>query len=186
MLQELLQNSESQYDATKLEDKIINHFQEKIKILKGKTIRANVIYSSRFSPEEALRLADKKNIKLKMLEAALNLRNAIKDADVVFLSKELTVEDIYKGETDIPDLLKTFITYLISGPDINRNNTTSKTCRIESICQDIIYVATAWRKKPGKHLQLGMVMKSLTGSRKVIEILNRLGHGVSYNLVEEI
>ena len=31
-----------------------------------------------------------------------------------------------------------------------------------------------------------MIMKSLTGSRKVIEILNRLGHCVSYNLVEEI
>ena len=36
----------------------------------------------------------------------------------------------------------------------------------------------------GKHL--GMVMKSLAGSRKVIEILNRLGHCVSFNLVEEI
>ena len=31
-----------------------------------------------------------------------------------------------------------------------------------------------------------MVMKSLTGSWKVIEILNRLGHCVSYYLVEEI
>ena len=31
-----------------------------------------------------------------------------------------------------------------------------------------------------------MFMKSLTGSQKVIEILNRLGHCVSYNLVEEI
>ena len=99
-----------------------------------------------------------------MLEAALNLRNAIKDADVVFLSKELTTEGIYKGKTDISDLLKTFITYLISAPDIKRNNTASKTCRIESICQGIIYAATAGRKKPGKHLQLGVVMKSLTGS----------------------
>ena len=36
----------------------------------------------------------------------------------------------------------------------------------------------------GKHL--GMVMQSLAGSRKVIEILNRLGHCVSFNLVEEI
>ena len=120
-------NSESQYNATKLEDKIINHFLEKIKILKGKTIPGNIIYSIHFSPDEALRLADKKNIKLKMREAALNLRNAIKHADVVCLSKELTVEDIYKGETDIPDLLRTFITYLISGPDIKCNNTTSKT-----------------------------------------------------------
>ena len=31
-----------------------------------------------------------------------------------------------------------------------------------------------------------MVMKSLTESRKVIEVLNHLGHSVSYNLVEEI
>ena len=146
----------------------------------------NIIYSSHFSPEEALRLANKKNIKLKMREAALNLRNAIKDTAIACLSKELTVEDSYKGETDIPDLLKTFITYLISGPDIKRNNTTSKTCRIESICQDIICAATAGRKKPGKHLQLGRVMKSLTESRKIIEILNHLGHCVSYNLVEEI
>ena len=33
---------------------------------------------------------------------------------------------------------------------------------------------------------LGMVIKSLTGSRKVIEILNHLVHYLSYNLVEEI
>ena len=41
-------------------------------------------------------------------------------------------------------------------------------------------------EKSETHLQLGMVMKSLTGSRKVIEILNRIGHCASYNLVEEI
>ena len=149
-------------------------------------MQGHIIYSSHFSPEEALHLVDKNNIKLKMREATLNLTNAIKDADVACLSKELTVEGVYKGETDIPDLLKTFITYLISGPDIKLNNTTSKTCRIESICQDIIYAAAAGHKKPGKHLQLGMVMKSLTASRKVIETLNCLGHCVSYNLVEEI
>ena len=93
---------------------------------------------------------------------------------------------IYKGETDIPDWLKIFIIYLISGSDIKRNNTTSKSCRIETICQDIIYAASAGRKKSGKHLQLGMVMKSVTGSQKFIEILNHLGHCDSYNLVEEI
>ena len=172
--------------STKFEDKIINHFLEKIETLEGKTKRGNIIYSSHFSTEEALRLADKKNIKLKMREDDLNLRNAIKDADVTCLSKELTVEDIYKGETDIPDLLKTFIPYLISVPDIKRNSTTSKTSRIESICQDINYPATAERKKPRKHLQLGMVMNSLTGCWKFVDILNCLGHCVSYNSVEEI
>ena len=85
LLQELLGNSESQYNATKLKDKIINHFQGKIKILKEKNIRGNISYSSHFSPKEALCLANKKKIKPKMRVAALNLKNAIKDADVAYL-----------------------------------------------------------------------------------------------------
>ena len=68
-----------------MKDKIINHFQEKIKILKEKNIRGNISYSSHFSPTEALCLANKKKIKPKMRVAALNLKNAIKDADVAYL-----------------------------------------------------------------------------------------------------
>ena len=49
-----------------------------------------------------------------------------------------------------------------------------------------MYAASSGRKKPGIHLQLGMIIKSLTGSKKVVGILNRLGHSVSYNFVEEI
>ena len=59
-----------------------------------------------------------------MSETALNLRNVLKAADAACLSKKLTVEDIYKGETDIFDLVRTFITYLISGPYTERNSTT--------------------------------------------------------------
>lgn len=40
--------------------------------------------------------------------------------------------------------------------------------------------------KPGKHLTIGLGMKSITGSRKVIDILNRMGHSISYHLTEEI
>ncbi|CAG9818900.1 unnamed protein product [Phaedon cochleariae] len=35
-------------------------------------------------------------------------------------------------------------------------------------------------------MELGMAMKTLTGSRKVINILNRLGHSISYSAVEEL
>ena len=41
-------------------------------------------------------------------------------------------------------------------------------------------------KIPAKHLQVGLALKSLTGSRKVIELLNRLGHSINYSAVEEI
>ncbi len=40
--------------------------------------------------------------------------------------------------------------------------------------------------KPAKHLKLGLSIKTLTGSRRNVEILNRLGHGPSYTTIEEI
>ena len=40
--------------------------------------------------------------------------------------------------------------------------------------------------KPQKHLLLGLGVKSMTGSKKVLNILNRLGHCISYTTAEEI
>ena len=52
--------------------------------------------------------------------------------------------------------------------------------------EDAVFAATAGLKKLQKHLMLGIALKSLTGSRNVIEIMNRLGHCVSYHTIEEI
>ena len=49
----------------------------------------------------------------------------------------------------------------------------------------MILSATPGQTKPRKQLLLRMTMKSLTGSRKVIEILNKLGHCVSYHTPKE-
>ena len=54
------------------------------------------------------------------------------------------------------------------------------------MAQNVLYCATKGRVKPSKHPCLGLEMKSLTGSRKVVEILNRFGHSVSYNVAEGI
>ena len=40
--------------------------------------------------------------------------------------------------------------------------------------------------KPAKHLKLGIVLESLTSSRKISDIMNRFGHSCSYNVIEEI
>ena len=114
-----------------------------------------------------------------MRETALILRHEIMDTGVNRLSQELTVEYIYKGKADAPDLLKAFITYVIARPDIKRGNTASKSWRMEE-------TEGKDGRNLGEHLQVGMVMKRLTGSKKIIEILNGLGHCVSYNVVEEI
>ena len=50
----------------------------------------------------------------------------------------------------------------------------------------IQYSTTAGNKMPAKHLKLGLTVKSKTGRRKLVEILNRCGYCVSYNTVEEL
>ena len=49
-----------------------------------------------------------------------------------------------------------------------------------------MFAATGGLKKPQNHLMLGIVLKSLTGSRRVVEIMNRLGHCISYHTKDEI
>ena len=57
---------------------------------------------------------------------------------------------------------------------------------MNSVVDDIIYSTTRGRVKPGKHLTSGLGLKSLTGSRQVIDIVKRLGHCISYHQVEAI
>ena len=47
----------------------------------------------------------------------------------------------------------------------------------------MILRATSGQTKQSKHLMLGIT--SLTGSREVIKVLNKLGNCVSYHVVEE-
>ncbi|OXU16633.1 hypothetical protein TSAR_013301 [Trichomalopsis sarcophagae] len=52
--------------------------------------------------------------------------------------------------------------------------------KANSIAQDIIYAVTRGDIKTSKHLTLGITLKSLTSSRKIIDIMN------NYNVLEEI
>ncbi|PIK45757.1 hypothetical protein BSL78_17397 [Apostichopus japonicus] len=57
--------------------------------------------------------------------------------------------------------------------------------RIVSIAQDIIYHASSERKQMPKHLALGMTVRHMTGSAKLIGILNGFGHALSHSAVFE-
>lgn len=62
-------------------------------------------------------------------------------------------------ETDVPEILEELIWL---EPWIMRD-----------ISQDILFLKTAGEKRPKKHLQIGIAVKSLAGSRRVIELLTR-------------
>ena len=84
------------------------------------------------------------------------------------------------------DLVQNFFNYLIGGPDSRKWDLASRKRRIKSISQDNVFSTTSGIKKPLKHLQIELAIRSLTGSRKVAEILNRMCHCVSYSSAEKL
>ena len=102
-------------------------------------------------------------------------------ADYTRLPSTISLEDIRKGEVNTPEDLVKFYRYLVGEPYVGRELTAAKSYRITSISEDVVFAATSGRRRAAKHLQIGMSIKSLTGSKKVVTMLNRFGHCINYN-----
>ena len=55
----------------------------------------------------------------------------------------------------------------------------SETCKVISIAQDLVYIASKGKKFTHKSLALAMATRHITGSVKLVKILHGLGHCVS-------
>ena len=89
------------------------------------------------------------------------------------IPENLTIDSVLHGTTNVPPKLIQFFQYLICGPDSRRSKSDTKQCRIQLISQNVIFAASPGHKLLSEYLNLGVALKSLTGSRKVVEILNR-------------
>ena len=88
----------------------------------------------------------------------------------------------------IPDCLYLLIRLLVtSGKHRRPSDALSQSTNMEderqilSIAQDIIHCNTKGRVKLPKHTSLAMCVHHLTSSKRLIELLNRMGHCVSYD-----
>ena len=90
------------------------------------------------------------------------------------------------GESDISEEVLQFFKYLIIGAGDRTSDSSNKLRRIKLISEDVVYAITQGRKKPSNYRKLGSVIKSLTSSKKVIEMLNHYGHCASYATIEEL
>lgn len=59
-------------------------------------------------------------------------------------------------------------------------------CCVQSSTDDAVFAATRGKVKPAKHISLGLRVKGMTGSRKVLDILSHFGHCISYNVTEAL
>lgn len=55
-----------------------------------------------------------------------------------------------------------------------------------NLTQDLVYAMHHGRIKTWKHIDLAVTVKALTGSKQLIEVLNRLGYCISYPVLENL
>ena len=124
-----------------------------------------------------------------LFKVAKVLRQAIKESEGVEGwppdSHDLTFDQAIKS---VPTILINFVAWTVGfseDPLINTrvNLSESEQCKVVSICQDLIYAEGRGRKQTEKSLALGVAVRQLTGSIKVIELLHGLGHSVSPSTV---
>ena len=128
---------------------------------------------------------DEKNV----IKTARLLNKEIKDLDPQ-MSWPPKDDDLKPDRTDdyIPHLLNVFLTVLISGKSLeNDSSHTERTVRLkESFAQDIVYSVTNGVVKTPKSVLFPSVVKALCNNTEILRLINKYGHGISYDLVEEI
>ncbi len=92
------------------------------------------------------------------------------------------MNDCKQGQSKPPDILIKFLEILCGGSEDNSSLRVKR--QVSSTAQDMLFCTSNGKVKPAKHLCMAVGIKSLTGSRKIVDLLSRLGYSVSYNVVE--
>ena len=74
----------------------------------------------------------------------------------------------------------------LSGTSSRRKNSSYSQRLNSSFSQDLTFAITNGKIETSKHITLGMAIKAMTNSKKLINILNRYGHCCSYTVLEEL
>lgn len=164
------------------------------KLLRKSTLLTKTVYKNRtFVHRHDLTLDEiyskgfnqKTDLINQIKKVGYEIRKAIQEVDKRQLPKKnLLVSHVIQGECDIPQELNVLVQSIVNGPRETSNP--SKETKVSSICSSIIYTMSNGHVKPSLCLSLGLVMKSLTGSRKCLNILNRMGFCISYTVAAEL
>lgn len=176
------------FTSQHLHEKISKDFSDKIVINFSNLLHKYIIYKKDIDINRLVDISMLQKIteKEKVRNVAYEMRKLLLKMPRKKLPENLTAEAIIEGECEVPQQLLDFMYFLIKGPSKRRNDNDEDNVRIHSICDDIIYSIHKGRIKPAKHMKLGMTVKSLTNSKKIIQLLNRLGHSIGYTTIEEL
>lgn len=172
------------FTAHHLEEKIVKVFSKHVKFF---TIRNKKIIAPKYLQAIDDTVFENLQTENILQKSALILRKLILGIEKKKIpSRNITAEHLISGEVSIPQPLLDFYFILLGGSRQKRRKNVKCARQVRSYCQDIIFGIHNGRLKTSKHIMLGMTLKSLTSSRKIIDIMNRYGHCISYQAVEEL
>ena len=101
------------------------------------------------------------------------------------------------ASAQVPTPLFNFLAWLLLGDNASQglslhekvelaSESESGRCHVISVAQDTIHCVTCGRIKTAKHVGLPLAMKHISGSAKVVSLLNRFGHGLSATQMQEV
>lgn len=191
------EKSSSQPESTEILMKSHHLLEKMLKKMAdiSKTLYKNRIYlhPKNMQQQEMLSKGFEKedDLSVKIKKVGMEIRRIINQLETRKLPKNnITLKNIIEGECDIPNELYLLIESIVKSPyKLGKKSSlqaTIKENKISSICNSIIFTATNGEIKPSTCLTTALTTKSLTGSRQMINLLNRLGHCVSYTVTEEI
>jgi hypothetical protein len=128
---------------------------------------------------------------VKLYREAFILKNIIKDVPVFHTRWPPTADDFSKEAIiqTVPSELLNFLCWVLglsdepSSESLRDSIAESYECKIDSIAQDLVYLSSKGQKQTPKSLSLGILIRQLTGSAEVINVLNSFGHCASYDTV---
>lgn len=173
----------SMFTTHYLEEKIHKKFNGKIQILISN--KKKVVAPKGISTIDDALFAHLQDQDI-LQQAATILRKEIFGIKKKQLPDNLNSQRLIKGECSTPPMITEFFSLVLGSYKRKRRNSDSYQRHVKSLSQDIIYMTHNGNIKTSKHISLGMTLKSITSSRKVIDIINRYGHCISYSAIEEL
>lgn len=170
----------------KVKQMLMKHFEGELLFVTVATNEAQVVLSKNVLTNTKKVSFLKQNKDFVLKEAAKVIKD---DIDLLIqTAPELpwppTVESLQSEDRQPPESLRMFLTTLLHSTDHSPSEEVIR--YVDSFSQDILYAVSKRKFLTRKHILLGNGLHSITGLKKPITILARLGHSCNYNKVQEI
>ena len=174
-----LRPNDSRY-RLKLKNRIKKDFAHKVSFLSVGNKTPEIIIDASISPTE-MAFQDKEGC---IIKAAEYLRNDVLThcEGLPELSWPPQLEELKNEERNPPDSLMLFYKFLLqSQSTVHKKSPEYVERLVRSFASDIIGAVSQGKTITEKQFLLALGLHNITGQRKVMEIVNRLGHSLTYN-----